>query len=190
MAGLEGRTATIDGLIGAGKSTLLEALRDKGKAVTLEPVHDWSLLQDFYEDPERWCFAFQVQIALSMAATGPCGGFVERSPVSALAFVHLNRQRGNLTAEEAAVYTDLHRRLFPWCAGVRTVFLDVPPETCMKRIRQRNRDGEDRITLEYLEQLREAHFAVYRLLKIEPIIIRPRHADTPEMIAAQVLAAT
>ena len=110
--------------------------------------------------------------------------------MSALAFVQLNLRRGNLTAEEAAVYTQLHRRLFPWCGGARTIFLDVPPETCMQRIRQRNRDGEDRVTIEYLEQLRDAHFEVYRLLKIEPIVIRPRHADTPKMIAARVLAAT
>ena len=112
-AGKSTLEVTIDGLIGAGKSTLLKCLKDGRYKVTPEPVQEWSLLPKYYEDNERWCFTFQVQILLSMAKAYTGGGIMERSPVSALAFIMLNKELGNLTEEEMKIYEDLHQLVFP-----------------------------------------------------------------------------
>ena len=40
---------------------------------------------------------------------------------------------------------------------IEFIYLDIPAETCLERIRQRNRKGEESITLEYLTMCEEYH---------------------------------
>ena len=58
-------TYSIDGIIGAGKSTVLKLLRQNNICLE-EPVADWGeLLENFYEDINRYAYPFQLQVLLS-----------------------------------------------------------------------------------------------------------------------------
>ena len=60
-------TVAVEGNIGSGKSTFLEHFEKYSSQVELlpEPVENWrnlgghNLLQQMYEEPDRWSFLFQ-----------------------------------------------------------------------------------------------------------------------------------
>ena len=50
-------------------------------------------------------------------------------------------------------------------ASAKFVFLDVSPKTCLERIRERNRTGEDRIDEDYLRRIDENYGAMRKIMK-------------------------
>ena len=61
------------GNIGSGKSTILKNLeKENDMAVEDEPMESWvnvngkNLLKMFYDDKERWSFAFQTKVLLTL----------------------------------------------------------------------------------------------------------------------------
>ena len=66
---------SLDSIIGAGKSTLLDYFERNVKyvrsyrvVVVKEDVNDWvqnGILKQYYEDPERYAFCFQLYVLLS-----------------------------------------------------------------------------------------------------------------------------
>jgi deoxyadenosine/deoxycytidine kinase len=65
----------LEGLIGVGKSTVLNILKeDYGYDVAPEPVDQWTLLEQFYDDRKKYALAFETQVLCSYAHknfTGP-----------------------------------------------------------------------------------------------------------------------
>lgn len=159
----------LEGLIGAGKSTLLRQLNGSEEA-----VNEWGpLLKRFYENPERWAFALQMQVLLTQGEMAE--GLTERSPHSAL---HVFA-RGSLTAHEWSLleaWTERHG----WVPDA-VVFLRASPSVCLERIRSRAREGEEGITLEYLLELQRAYDDYLAACSEQGIPVHVVDHDDPKM---------
>jgi deoxyadenosine/deoxycytidine kinase len=170
---------TIEGNIGSGKSTLLhriqrdqsEFLKTHGIVLVQEPVDQWmrmvdpsdgeSLFSKYYRDPKRYAFLFQVMVFDSMIQVmdqaimdNPgCNMLLcERSVASSFEiFARMLVDDFTLSPLEFQVCEMMYRNpLYARYMPTRVLYLTTPPEVCMGRIQMRNRDSEDRITLEYL----------------------------------------
>ena len=151
----------IDGIIGAGKSTLIRKLK-KNFMCFEEPVEKWSLLPDLYSDMERFAIPFQFQVLLSQYDQYLSFKnindmiIVERCPrTSKNVFVQMYIDNGLF--DQASVLT-YHKCFEQLSYEVdRFIYLDVEPQLALKRIKTRDRHGEDNITLAYLESLHERY---------------------------------
>lgn len=200
----------IEGGIGAGKTTALRAVRASTNAMVVEePVAAWqsqqwkgkSLLEAMY-DGSLPNALFQTAIApgrvseLVKALVKHKLVVAERSPWSERAMF----ARPKLSDEEFGLYAwsqqQLLDNLFEVTGPLRVVFvhLDVTPKVALTRIKQRNRAGEERLTLEALEALRAAHHSMFSLTardlgNVAEVAHEIVNADRPaDVVAAEVLA--
>ncbi len=185
----------IEGNIGAGKSELLDNLAAKGYTVVKEAIEeDWTLFEKAKNDPKRWTTPFQLQVSLSIAKRiedavkghrGPWPIFVERSIVSAYLFALVAHSCGNLTQTETEIIREfslLLNQRFDWYT-TSTIMLECPVATCLERIKQRNRPGEEATTEDYLEKVERVHGEA-----IEPTWDVVDATQNPEKVLADVLA--
>ncbi|CAH1772762.1 unnamed protein product [Owenia fusiformis] len=165
-------TVSVEGNIGSGKSTFLNHFQDsKNVEVILEPIHMWksvrghNTLELMYKDAHRWSLTFQSYVQLTMLQvhckkhTKPVK-LIERSIYSSkYCFVENLYKSGNMPPVDYAVLSEW----FDWCKSTQNldldliVYLQASPETCMERIKLRNRSEECNVPLEYLESLHELH---------------------------------
>lgn len=110
------------------------------------------------------------QIVLAEANDGsPFDAIVmDRHLSSCRAFAGILHKRGDLTDFELQLVSRQCALYDAWGDGsgftsseAALIYLDISPELAIKRIAQRNRAGEDNISLEYLSQLREEHQAQF-----------------------------
>lgn len=150
----------LEGNIGAGKSTAARKLGELlGFRVLDEPI-DEELLTHFYEDQKRWAYPLQVAMLHSrwriqmLAAVEEPGAIVDRSLWGDMVFARLHMEAGNIHPIEWRTYMRAVKNmclvLFP---PTLLVYLTADPQTCMERIRRRNRPQESNITVEYLEHV-------------------------------------
>lgn len=167
----------VEGNIGVGKSTLLGKLASMGATVVYEPVDDWmasagpgqpSLLELYYKDQRRYAFLFQMtalqsrlQYLLNILKSPTFKDVVvcERSYLTDYhIFACMLHADGILDELEYSTYKawyDLLANIDLTCSGV--IYLKSSPETCYERIKQRNRSGEQCITMHYLQKLHHQH---------------------------------
>tara|TARA_Y100001973_G_scaffold100556_1_gene161885 strand:+ start:755 stop:1273 length:519 start_codon:yes stop_codon:yes gene_type:complete len=154
----------VEGNIGAGKTTVLKELESRGYRVFYENLETWKPLLDlFYENPKRWSFALQVSILQDMYVGRLKAKileeerivFFERSPQSSKIFTVLSHARKYLTDIELNTYHELFGCL-GWKPDI-TVLIDTPVVTCQERIQERNREGEEAIEFQYLQEIDEHH---------------------------------
>ena len=169
---------SIDGNIGSGKSTLMKNLReyykDEPNVVFLrEPVDEWekvkdengvTMLEKFYEDPEKYAFSFQMM------------AYVSRLKVFKDAVKNINSSKKVYIITERSLYTDKmvfakmlydtnkiekvnYQIYLNWFDTFseefpvhKIVYVKTEPEKCHSRILKRARDGENLIPLEYLQR--------------------------------------
>lgn len=161
----------IDGIIGAGKSHLTDLIKQKYKTITViqEPVGLWmesGLLENFYNDPERWCFQLQEyvmetfkEILEQYLVKNDDFLIVERGHLSAFTvFSYLHMKSGLMSREDyekmEEKYHWYHRDLCKRGYVLDHIYLDVPIETAMKRLQQRNRLNEsNKVSIEYQQRL-------------------------------------
>ena len=175
----------VEGNIGAGKSTFLDILQDRRLEmqdlieIVPEPVEEWqrvhngtaepiNLLKRFYEDPKRYAYTFQHYVLLTRmekdrkARSSPKPlQVLERSIFSdRLVFVRAMHEAGYMGDLELRLYDSWFsmeiaqdRQLTP--DGF--IYLKALPETCIKRLRARNRSEEAGVEQSYLETLHEKH---------------------------------
>ena len=170
---------TIEGNIGSGKSTLLKRiqrdqsdfLKENGIVLVQEPVDQWmrmvdpqdgeSIFAKYYRDPKRFAFLFQVMVFDSIIQVmdhaivenpGCKMLLCERSVASSFEiFATMLADNGTLSPLEFQVCEMMYRNpLYAKYMPSRILYLTTPAEICMERIQTRNRDSEDKITLEYL----------------------------------------
>lgn len=164
---------SIDGLIGCGKSTVIEQLSRNGYTAYPEPVSDWSLLEQFYQDQTRYAGALQMQILCSYhklykniiadaVAVDPSSRaenkvvVVERSPWSSrYVFNEMQYERGNLTRAERDVYELYHDKLSFTPDGV--VYMKVDTGIAYSRCVARSRPSEKKLNIEYLHALSDKY---------------------------------
>jgi len=151
----------IAGLIGAGKTTLATALGEHlGMPTYYEPVGDNEYLADFYRDTARYAFATQIYLLnrrfqqhQEIIWRGG-GGVQDRTIYEDAVFARTLVQQGLMEERDYRTYLQLFRHMSNFmCKPNVIVYLDLKPASSMERIRQRARDVETGISLEYLEAL-------------------------------------
>ena len=172
----------LEGIIGAGKTTLIERLNShfsslgKRVAVVREPVQKWiddGLLKSFYGDQARWAHHFQTvafvdRINENIAAFTQYGKdaeiyILERSPFSDRVFVDILHSDGNMSDMELRHYREwagMWMRLMPYAPSL-IVYLKPSLGECMRRLRERNRSGEDGVSYEYQHKLQQKHDEIF-----------------------------
>ena len=165
----------VEGNIGSGKSTASKQLAKILNLRLLEEPVDNELLTLFYGDIKRWAFAFQIEMlhrrwATQMAAAaetliqgGYNGSILDRSLLGDLVFCRALTESGMIHKKEFEIYLSAVKNmslvLFP---PTVLIYLSARPETCLERIKKRNRPQEKNITIEYLQTI---HNGYQRLLK-------------------------
>ena len=168
---------SIDGNIGSGKSTLFNSLREYfsdehncgGKKIIFidEPVGDWELVRDendktvlecFYENPEKHAFSFQMLAyisRLSKLLKIIKGGeydiiITERCVYSDRnVFAKMLYDGKKMSLIEWKIYELWFDNFLEELPDIYFIYLKTTPELCSSRIKMRNRIGEN-ISLDYL----------------------------------------
>ena len=169
-------TIVIEGNIGSGKSTLAEILLNHDESIKAqiefyeEPVHMWqdvkglNLLREFYEQPKKFAFCFESYIQLTMLhnheaklSQGKSVKLLERSLHSANKIFVENLKANNvLNQVEYDILQAWYKHLSVKENGMNvdlTIYLRTDPKNCQTRIKERAREGEVQISIEYLTQL-------------------------------------
>lgn len=163
-----------DGNIGCGKSSILKLIQNN-KPIEMniynEPLHDWSKwLELFYSDMNKYSFGFQMRVLKShLDKKDILNGIFERSPLSCqkvfgeLLFEDkkMNELEWNLTNE---FYYD-----YGWSPDY-VVYLKCDPDICYQRIKQRNRNNEQSIDINYLQRIHQKYENLYTDCKSYKVI--------------------
>ena len=171
---------SIEGNIGSGKSTLLEKLKlhfnDKPNIIFLkEPVDDWSTIRDinnktmlelFYEDQNKYAFAFQMMAYISRLAilkealqnNSNCIIITERSLYTdKMVFAKMLFDNNNISLENYSIYMKWFDTFVDCFKIDKIVYVKTDPEICYNRIKTRSRTGESNIELDYLQKCHLYH---------------------------------
>ncbi|XP_003388493.1 PREDICTED: deoxyadenosine kinase-like [Amphimedon queenslandica] len=170
---------SISGLIGAGKSTLATKLAEKmGLPCFYEPVMDNEYLADFYKDPARYSFPLQIYLLnrrfqqhQSIIWQGQ-GGVQDRTIYEDSVFARVLMESNLMEEREYRTYLSLFSNMSNFMKKPNLiVHLDVSPEESLRRIKNRSRDCESSITLEYLQNLHKAYEVfIADIARIIPVI--------------------
>lgn len=152
---------TIDGIIGSGKSSLISLLSDQFTCFQ-EPVHEWSLLQNFYDDMKAYAAPFQFQVLFSFHKMHSTFKNVkdkvilERCPwTSKNIFTNMLVGCGYIQPDEHALYCNFYDKL-AFTTDVY-IYLKVDTTIAFQRVLNRDRAAERSLKLEYLESLNEQY---------------------------------
>ncbi|KAK5604767.1 Thymidine kinase 2, mitochondrial [Crenichthys baileyi] len=162
----------VEGNIASGKTTCLEYFsKTSNIEVQTEPVSKWrdvrghNPLALMYQDPQRWGITLQTYIQLTMldkhlSATAAPTTMMERSIFSAkYIFVENLLQSGKMPEVDYVVLSEW----FDWITTNISlpvdliVYLQTSPQTCHERLKQRCREEEKVIPLEYLESIHQLY---------------------------------
>jgi len=176
---------SIEGNIGSGKSTLFQELQNYYKnnpnvVFLQEPVELWEQIKDdnnetmltkFYNNQEKYSFAFQI-----MAFNTRCK--ILKNAINAIKTT--NQEKETIIITERCLYTDkcvfakmlanrgdmedvmyqIYLNMFNDFNEYTTnkiVYICTNPEECLRRIKKRQRQGEDKISQEYLNTCHYYH---------------------------------
>ncbi|XP_029030918.1 thymidine kinase 2, mitochondrial isoform X3 [Betta splendens] len=192
------RGRTVRTRSGAGK--LVRNAEDKKTVVFTEPVSKWrnvcghNPLALMYQDPERWGITLQTYVQLTMldrhlSSTSASVRMMERSIFSAkYIFVENLFRSGKMPAVDYAVLSEW----FNWIITNISipvdliVYLQTSPQTCHERLKQRCREEEKVIPLEYLESIHQL-YEDWLIKKTTvplpaPILVIPADHDLQKML--------
>jgi deoxyadenosine/deoxycytidine kinase len=165
----------IEGNIGSGKTTLINILKNFNNfEVIEEPVNLWlnlkgddnkNILQEFYEDPERYAYIFQTMVFKTRLNSidhlqDKDIRFSERSIwtdkyVFGISCIE-SKKMNKLEAECYNYWFDwLEEKFNPQPDGI--IYIKTTPQKCLERIEKRGRSEEATIPLAYLEELDSRH---------------------------------
>jgi deoxyadenosine/deoxycytidine kinase len=152
----------IDGNIGSGKTTVIEKLYKRYPKVYPEPIQEWKeWLKKFYSDMNKNALGFQLKVLKTHIDRKkyPTGIF-ERSPLSCqMVFGKILHQDKLIDDLEFNLCQEYFHD-FGWVPN-KIVYLRCSPETCLERIRNRNRESEDKIPLDYLTKIHNNYEELY-----------------------------
>ena len=185
---------SIEGNIGSGKSTLLANLEqvfaDNTNIVFLkEPVDDWESITDeagtpmlklFYADTKTHAFAFQMMAYISRLSIMMSA--VKKNPDAIIiterclytdnkVFAKMLFDSGNISVENYKIYVkwfDTFASEFPI---KKVIYVNTSPNVCHERIQKRSRDGENKITLEYLTTCHKYHEDMLNTNKVDCVCL-------------------
>ena len=171
---------SVEGNIGSGKSTFCKLFAEKYNNIDicLEPVNDWinlkddssnkNILQNFYDDPQRWSYTFQNYAAITRVnnltkLTIKDIKITERSIYTDRnVFAKSLYETGQMSSLEWKIYNEW----YIWLENILIekmgkpsgfIYLRCEPEVSFKRLKIRSRNEESSVSLEYLEMLHKSH---------------------------------
>jgi deoxyadenosine/deoxycytidine kinase len=165
-----GHLLYVEGIIGSGKSTYSrEVGRRLNYRIFKEPIEE-AQLERFYREPARYAYNLQMhllhkRIGIQIIAAAEAlysdtyaGAIVDRSLFGDVVFAEMHAESGNIPPIDMESYRAAQNAMqFLIFPPTTLVFLDVTPETALKRIQERFSTGtrpfECGITLEYLQNL-------------------------------------
>lgn len=179
-----GYIISLEGNIGSGKSTLFKALKEtcdpdclqEKKIIFLEePVDEWCQIKDtnnhsildlFYQDMNKYAFSFQMMAYISRLKK--LKETVEKYPNAIVIterclqsdkniFAKMLHDDGHLNSVEYQIYNQWFDYFSKDLPRIFYVEVRTSPLVCLQRIQQRNRKGEESITLPYLTRLHNYH---------------------------------
>lgn len=168
----------IEGSIGAGKTTFCQMLnRDFGCKTILEQFADNPFLPFFYENPDRYAFSVELffmterhkQLQENLAQQDL---FRQLIVSDYYFFKTLLFAQHTLPAEEYRLFQRLFNILntsFP--KPDLLVYLHRSPEDLLRNIRNRGREYEQNITVDYLSKIQQAYFDFFKKQNPFPIVI-------------------
>ncbi|KAJ8400447.1 hypothetical protein AAFF_G00395710 [Aldrovandia affinis] len=191
----------IEGNIASGKTTCLDYFSKASDIEVLtEPVSKWRNVQGhnplglMYQDPTRWGLTLQTYVQLTMLDRHLCTTpapvrMMERSIYSAkYIFVENLYRSGKMPDVDFVVLSEW----FDWITQNISipvdliVYLQTTPETCFARLKERCREEEKMIPMEYLEtihQLYEDWLINKTSFKVPaPVLVIPADHDLPKML--------
>lgn len=172
---------SIDGNIGCGKSTFLQELKKEVETQKIkniiflqEPVDQWSkinvngvtILEKFYDDPDKYAFSFQMMAYISRLSL--LKKTIKENPYAVI-------------VTERSLYTDKSifakmlyddKKIDPYSYQVynmwfneftknlpkhKYVYLESSPDIIISRIKKRDRTGENNISIDYLINCHKYH---------------------------------
>jgi deoxyadenosine kinase len=179
MSRFENLFIGIAGLIGAGKSTLATTLAHHLNIdVHYEPLADNEYLQDFYRDTPKYAFATQIYLLnrrfqqhQEIIWRGK-SAVQDRTIYEDSVFAKMLADLGLMDQRDYRTYMQLFKHMSNFmCKPNLIIYLDVSPERSLERIRERNRDMERGISLEYLTALHDNYQSfIEDISRVVPVI--------------------
>ena len=180
---------SIEGNLASGKSLVLDNLMLSKRLSIItckEPIDEWmnmksgsDLLKCFYEENQRWSFAFENLVQLSRAKThyqslqNAVGDdsariFTERSLWSSFhVFCRNSLDEQRITQPEYDILAEHYKFFSKSIAQLsscnnnqlpfQVIYLRTQPMTCLTRMRKRNRSSECSVDLSYLTQINDKY---------------------------------
>lgn len=154
----------VAGNIGSGKTTLTKKLSERlGWKPHFESVQDNPYLADFYADMSRWSFPLQVYFLThrfnthKQIETLPASSIQDRSIYEdANIFARSLYDQGKLDERDYQNYRNLYESMIQYLSPpTLMIFLRRSIPKLQDRIKQRGRDYEQAIPVEYLTSLNE-----------------------------------
>ena len=187
---------SLEGNIGCGKSSLLKNMQDyisklniKNKIIFLqEPVDIWTNIKDeknesiikaFYKDADKYAFPFQMLAYISRLSKlkealkeNPDIIFTERSVYTDKnIFAKMLYDDNKIGSIEYQIYTQWFDHFLAEIPPISSVYLKTSPDIAYARIKERNRDGENQISLSYIENCHLYHEEWFKETKNKYITI-------------------
>ena len=198
--------------MGSGKSTLVNQVKNELEKLTKgvirivqEPVEKWqetkhegkSILELSYTKPEKYSMSFQTK-ALSDMMEGYLKAkekydicIFERNPSTTINVFATNlNNKGHLNDLEIEVLKSVEKT-FVMTGNITeidlTIYLETEPQTAHNRVKERNRDEENTVSIEEIEELNKCYKNYMNSHKGKVVIInanRPKEEVLKEAIEA------
>lgn len=172
---------TIEGNIGAGKSTFVKFLKEECENLKLsniiflqEPVDEWTkikvdeitILEKFYQEPDKYAFTFQMMAYISRLAI--LQKAIEENPNAIIiserclltdkhVFAKMLYDSNNIDPYSFQIYNLWFDHFYNKLPKHKHIYLKSSPELIKFRINKRNRTGESNIDINYLTKCHDYH---------------------------------
>jgi len=156
----------IAGNIGVGKTTFTEVLAKKYNwDEYYESVIDNPYLSDFYGDMKRWSFNLQIyflqhRFAGQLEISNKNKGVIQDRTIyeDVQIFAKNLYELGHMSKRDWKTYQNLFQNMVQFLKPPNViVYLKASTDTLISRIKNRNRDFEKNIDVEYLHQLNSCY---------------------------------
>ena len=176
----------VDGPIGVGKTTLVEKLARRFEGVKILEDVDNPFLPDFYDD--RPGSAFQTELYFLLSRYKQQQDLAQRDLFDRLLTADYTFPKNrifaylNLSDDELMLFDKLFTLLEPQIPVPDLVlYLVADVDTCMARIKHREREFERDISREYLSELIDAYNHYYHYYNRSPLlVVDTRHLNFVE----------
>lgn len=155
----------VAGIIGAGKTTLTKDLaKHLNYKSYFEPVKCNPYLHDFYTDMKRWSAVMQIHLLHArfkqhqkIIYSGK-GAVQDRTIYEDTIFADILKSQGHISEREMQTYNLAFENMTKFLVYPDViVYLDVKPEKALERIKHRGRNMEQKINLDYLNDLHKGY---------------------------------